>query len=160
MTLHLLASYLRRLPVRGRTHHPDRFGVQEFIHSFYHPHVLHLALFVDDKVHQHLALYAVFHSLCRIAQVNIYPLLQEIRRVAGTEEGRFHVTVAEGYNLVGSVAQLRDTFLPECRSLAVRQIQAEVVDEFKFPLHILPFEYRRSVAIGVVFRIHTGREEH
>ena len=28
MTLHLLASYLRRLPVRGRTHYPDRFGVQ------------------------------------------------------------------------------------------------------------------------------------
>ena len=28
MTLHLLASYLRRLPVRGRTHHPDRFGIQ------------------------------------------------------------------------------------------------------------------------------------
>ena len=32
MTLHLLASYLRRLPVRGRTHHPDRFGIQEFHH--------------------------------------------------------------------------------------------------------------------------------
>ena len=114
--------------------------------------ILHVPILVDDKIHEHASLDAVFDGILGILQILVDPLLQEEGRVAGSQEHRLDVAVAPG-NGVGHRGRILGAVLPEQRTGPVAQAHRIIVDVLQFLLHPVEIDDVVGVAAGIVLRI-------